>query len=292
MNAATATTSARAAQPDPTRAGARASTTSNAFAVLITLVFTLIQHGGHRAGAFRAHIAAPGHRPTARFFGTANILVIRASLRRCVMRCTALYQALRHQANRRLASQQPALPRAPARLQQGTANARTGTADQHTAPASTAHQHWQQYSDLFMAQPVAREVTNRATAANPPHLDFAATAETAAMFPHRLLVLIDRFGGCPTQFIAEVDRCQARASRIETPRLGRGPEHQRPNCLSAVEQLRDGPPPQAVSAEGSPPRAAPCAASARTFEQTETVPAIQWPVSPCPAQEVAVPASL
>ncbi|HUN41035.1 MAG TPA: hypothetical protein VMU81_12150 [Acetobacteraceae bacterium] len=298
MNAASATVSACAAQPDLTRAGARASATLNAFAVLVALVFTLTDHGKHLALAFRAHVAQPGHGRTGRFCQTGTINIIRTNLRRAMMRSVALYQALRHQANRALALPLPALRADRTRPEQAAANARPGQAGQDSARAKATHPEWWQNADPSYtptAQPVADELSRRAAGAilPPISLIFADTTETAGAVWGNLTVPINRPGFRRTRFIAEVDWCQAPASRVGTPRLGRpSSEHHRPNCLSAAEQLRDRPPPQAESAECASSQAEPCAASTGTSQQTETAPAMQWPVLPCPAQEVAAPASL
>jgi len=121
------------------------------------------------------------------------------------------------------------------------------------------------------------------------HPNFANTAEYAAASRDVLLVPIDRPGSL-TQFIAEVDRRKAPASRVETPRFEAPPEHQRPDSLSAEEQSSDRAPPHAASAECSSPQAGPCPASGETFERIETAPAMQWPVSSPPAREVAAAA--
>ncbi|HUB50440.1 MAG TPA: hypothetical protein VMB73_36190 [Acetobacteraceae bacterium] len=93
MSTAAVTASDRAAQPDPMRAWARASATLNAVAVLITLVFSLIQHGKTLALAFRNHDRKPGDNLIGRFFGTAIIDIISKCMRRGVMRSAALYKA-------------------------------------------------------------------------------------------------------------------------------------------------------------------------------------------------------
>jgi hypothetical protein len=117
MSTAALTVSDRAAQPDPTRAGARASATLNAVAVLITLVFNLIQHGKTLALAFRAHVPQPGGNLTGRFFGTAIIDVISKCMRRGVMCGSALYQV-------------PARPRAAGPTQHDTCLDRIAAAEE------------------------------------------------------------------------------------------------------------------------------------------------------------------
>jgi len=295
MNAASATVSARAAPPVLTRAWARVSATLSAFAVLVALVANLIEQGKHLAATIRAHAADCGYGQTGGFLETGDIHVIGTCIRRGVMRRMALYKALWHQANGRFGSRLPALPCDRTPPAPGGAKARAGTAAaQHNAPATAAHPERRQNCDpsyLPTDEPAADEASRRAARAIPPRVSphFANTPEAAGILRDGpLLVPFASLGFRFTQFIAEVDRCQAPASRIETPRLGRGPEHQRPNCLSAVEQLRDVPPPQAASAECSSPEAKP---RPGTFEQTETAPAMLRPVSPCPAQEVAATTS-
>ena len=93
-----------------------------------------------------------------------------------------------------------------------------------------------------------------------------------------------------SQSIAEVDRRRAPASRVETPRFEAPPEHPRPNCLAAEEQLRDVSRPQAASVECALPEAEPCAASGNAFARTETAPAMLWLVSLPPVREAAATA--
>jgi hypothetical protein len=93
MSTAAVTVSDRAAQPDITRAWARASATLNAVAVLITLVFNLIRHGKNLAVAFRNRVGQRGDDLTGRFFGTVIISIISKCMRRGVMRGVALYTA-------------------------------------------------------------------------------------------------------------------------------------------------------------------------------------------------------
>ena len=228
--AAAATVSARAAQPDPTRAWARASATPNAVAVLIALVVALLQQIRSLARAFRNHVPQPGDSLTGRFPGTAIIHAIGTCMRPRAMRSQALYQA-------------PARPRE---------------------------------AGLTVPQPCLNPT-------NP--------AESTGASRDGQLVPIARFGVSVTQFIAEVDRCQAPAARIESPRFGNGPpERRRPDCLLAEEQSCDHAPPQQKSAECYCPETKPCVASGKAFEQTETAPVLHWPVSP--AREVATAASL
>jgi hypothetical protein len=91
MSTAAVTVADRAAQPDPTRAWARASATLNAVAVLITLVFNLIQHGKNLVVALCDHVRKPGDNLTGGFSGTAIIPIISKCMRRGVMRGVALY---------------------------------------------------------------------------------------------------------------------------------------------------------------------------------------------------------
>jgi len=95
MSTAAVTTSDRAAQPDLTRAWARASATLNAVAVLITFVFDLIRHGKTlaRAVTFPNDVREPGDGLIGRFFGTAIIPIISKCMRRGVMRSVVLYTA-------------------------------------------------------------------------------------------------------------------------------------------------------------------------------------------------------
>ena len=86
MSTAAVTVSACAAQPDPTRAWARASVTLNAVAVLVTFVCNLIRHGKNLALVFHDHVHTLGYALTGRFFGTAIIPIISKCMRRGVMR--------------------------------------------------------------------------------------------------------------------------------------------------------------------------------------------------------------
>src|ERR1700752_2775887 len=72
MSTAAAIVSVRAAQPDPTRAWARASATLNAIALLINLVFNLIRHGKNLAVAFYDRGREPGDTLTGGFLATVN----------------------------------------------------------------------------------------------------------------------------------------------------------------------------------------------------------------------------
>jgi hypothetical protein len=224
--AAVTASSDRAAQPDITRAWARASATLNAVVVLITLFLKPIRQGKTLGDVFRNHVLEPGCRLTGRFFGTVIIPIISKCMRRGVMRDIALYTA-------------PARRRA------------EGPTLSHAC------------------------------------LDLANTAEQTGVSRDAQLVPIACNGFSLTQFTAEVDRRKAPASRIETPRFGAPPEHLRPDCLLAEEQSCDRAPPLQASAECLSPEAQPWP---ETFEQTETVPVLHWPVSP--AREVAAPASL
>src|ERR1700752_2778441 len=93
MSTAAVTASDRAAQPDPTRAWARASVTLNAVAVLIAVICNLIRQGKTFALAFRNHVREPGDSLTGRFSGTAIIPIIGKCMRHGVMRAVALYTA-------------------------------------------------------------------------------------------------------------------------------------------------------------------------------------------------------
>ena len=93
MSTAAVTVSDRAAQPDLTRAWARASATLNAVAVLVTFVCNLIRHGKNLALVFHDHVHTLGYALTGRFFGTAIIPIISKCMRRGVMRDVALYTA-------------------------------------------------------------------------------------------------------------------------------------------------------------------------------------------------------
>jgi hypothetical protein len=290
MSTAAAIVSDRAAQPDLTRAWARASATLNAFAYLLTLVFNLTGHAKTLARAFRVHVRQPGYGRTGRFFGTAIIPVISKCMRRGVMRGMALYKVLWRRACRRPSTRLPALQRDRTPSGQGGANARAGTAAAHDAPAKAALPKWRQACDLshLLAEPAVAEAARRRVAgAILPgiDLDFANTAESAGASWDNLLVPIARFGGSLNQFIAEVDRRKAPASRIETPRFGVPPEHHRPDCLLAEEQSCNRAPPQQESAECSSPEFGPCPETCEAFVRTETAPALRWPVSP--AREVA-----
>ena len=90
MSTAAAIVSVRAAQPDPTRAWARASATLNAIALLINLVFNLIRHGKNLAVAFYDRGREPGDNLTGGFLATVNIPIISKCMRRGVMRGVAL----------------------------------------------------------------------------------------------------------------------------------------------------------------------------------------------------------
>ncbi|HTW69419.1 MAG TPA: hypothetical protein VME47_06000 [Acetobacteraceae bacterium] len=293
MNTAAAIKSDRAAQPELTRAWVRVSATSNAVAALVTLVFTLIGHGKHSSVPFRNHVREAACVLLGWCFGIATI---GARMPRSAMRGVALYQVLRHHADRVLASALPAALRRdrtpPGRI---GANARADTAAGDNTPANPMHpKTWQtcDLSHLPTQQPAADAARRDAACAilADIHLAPGRTGESAVAPWHRLLVPTARFGGSLMQSIAKVDRCKAPASRIEPPRFGGAPERQRPNCLSAEEQLRDLEPPQAKSAECSSPEAGPLTASCNAFRPTETAPTMRWPVSPHQAREVAAPA--
>ena len=202
MNAAASITSDPAAQPDLTRAWARASATLNAFAALVAFAIRLV-HSRNRRG---------------------------------VMRCLALLKLLWRRSN-------SAVTQHLARLRQGRL-----PSGQDSANAS------------------------------------AATSRDAPR------VHSDSPSGPLTQFIAEVDRRKAPASRIEAPRFEAPPEHHRPVCFPAEEHAGHHPPPPASSVECRAPAAEPCSASRTAFRQTDTVPAKRWPVLMPPAPEVAATA--
>jgi len=314
MNAAAATVSDRAAQPDTTRAGARAFATLNAFAALVMLVFDLIEHGKTLAVTLRDHIRGLGHARAGRFFGTGNAHAIGTYMRRGVMRSIALHKMLLwHQANRPLGSRLAGLRHDRIPPEQGSANARGDAAAQDNAPAKPMRSEWRQTGDLSsLTTDQAITDAARRHAAGAMRSDMcrrsSMTGENPGALRHESLVPTEPFGGSLTQFgdywlggscrqadsrpqfSAEVDRRKAPASRIETPRFEAPPEHQRPNCLSAEEQLRVFLPPQAASAECPSPEAEPRSASRHAFERTETAPAMHWPVSPRPAREVAATA--
>ena len=288
MNAASAIVSARAAQPDSSRAWARASAILNAFAALVALVFNLIEHGRHLALTVRRHIREAGYGLAGRCFGTNGIRVIYTNIRRGV----ALHKALWQRANRRLGLRLPALQCDHTPSGRNGVNAPVGAAAKDNSPAVAAHTHWWQPGDLShlsAVKAVADEARRRASRAILPGTSpaFGAATKNASAFWDQLFVPIDRFGCSLTQFIAEVDRRKAPASRIETPRFGVPPEHHCLDCLLAEEQLCDRAPPQQSPAECLSPEAGPCPESSETFARTETAPALRWPASPAPAWEVA-----
>jgi len=302
MSTAAAIVSARAAQPDLTRAWARASATLNAVAAFVAFVCNLVLPGKNLAFANR--VRKSGHGFTAWFFGTSTIDVIVARLPRGIMRSLALPQALWHRAWRDVSVWIPMLWRGRSAPGQDGANARPNAAAQDNVSSkdmrSTAcqscdlsHLPTHDFSDRptkeAAAQAAAREVCrhNAGAIAAGIRLDRGITAETADAVWDEPLVPIRRFRLSLTRFSAEVDRCKAPASRIETLRFGVPPEHPRLDSLSAEEQSSDHAPPQAASAECSSPEAEPCP---ETFKLTETGPAMPWPVSLPPAQEVAATA--
>ena len=318
MTATAATASDLAAQPDLTRARARAAATFNAVTCLFCLVLSLVEHGRNLASTFRDHVREPGHGLTGRCFGTSNIYVIGTCMRRGLMRGIALREMLRRRADRGPRLRMPAPRRdrttpahdgahmsdganthAGANAHAGAnthtgANAHAGAEAQDTEPARPARSKWWQARNLAYL-PTEAEVADEARRRRPGAiaadicLDFGMTPDNAGELWDALLVGIDRFGGSRSQFIAEVDRRRAPASRVETPRSEAPPEHHRPDALSAEERSRDVAPPQAASAECSMPEAAPRAAAGQAFALTATAPE-PWPVALPPMREVAATA--
>ena len=289
MTAATATTSDFAAQNPLVQAWARTTATLNALNALVCLVFNLVEHGRDLAFTFRDHVREPGFGLTGRLFGTTDIYVIGTCMRRGVMRSVALYKVLWERSDRDPRVRFPPLRRDRTPPNQGDATAKPKTPVKDTRPK------WWQTRDLAYLPTeaeVADEARRRPAGAIVADicLDFGMTPENAGALWDQLLAPIARFGGSLKRFTAEVDRRNAPASRIETPRFEAPAEHQRPNCLSAEERSRDHPPPQASYAENAAPAAEPCTASGTALEQTETAPALHWPVSPPTAPEVAAAA--
>jgi len=276
MSTQAAVVSARAAQPDVTRAGSRASATPNAVAVLIAVVVNLIGHVRHLAPPSRDHARTPGADHARRFPGTGAIHRIGIGIRRA-----AQYAMPWHKAG-------TSLPTHPARDAANPAPHGTAAA---ANPAAVPPQ-WVQLRDVsnpHTRQAVANEPRRRTAGATLADicLPFPMTTESAGTSRDEWCVPTESLGGSPVQFSAEVDRRKAPASRIETPRFEVPPEHRRPNCLPAEEQLRDLLPPQAPSAGCSSPEAEPCTASGRTCAPADTAPAMRSPVVPPKAQEVA-----
>jgi len=294
MNAAAAITSARAAQPDRSRAWARASATLNAAAVLVSFIGNVIGQGRRLARACRGHPAASGDTPPGRRRETRVAPVSLTNWRGGIIRGAALCRLLWHHANPGLGALLPALRRDRAQAEPGGAFACSGVAATDNVPAQAAHPQSRQACDL-PSRPTQPAVADPACrpAAHAPHitLDLVSTTATAGALRDSLPVRGNRLGFRLTPFLAKVDRCKAPASRIEPPRFEAPPEHQRPNCLSAVEQLRDVLPPQAASAGCLSPQAEPCTASRQAFQRSETVPVMQRPVLPRQAREVAATAS-
>ena len=297
MQAASATVSARAAPPVLTRARARASATLNAFAALVALAVTFIEHAQHLAFTVRAHVAEPADGLTRRFFETSGIRLIGMYMRRGAMRSVTLYRVLWPQTNRGALLRLRALLRDRTPPEQGGAHARAGTAAHDNAPAIPTHPKWHQTCDLSYLpgqEPVADAARRRAACSilSAISVHNRITAGSAGASRDELLAPIASFGGSLTPFIAEVDRCKAPASRVETPRFERAPEYPCPDSLSAEEQSCDVTPPQAASAECSSPPAEPCSACGETFARTEIAPAMLWPVSLPPMREIAATAFL
>ncbi|HUB49304.1 MAG TPA: hypothetical protein VMB73_30390 [Acetobacteraceae bacterium] len=318
MSTAAAIVSARAAQPDLTRAGARASATPNAVAAFVAFVCNLVLHSKNLAFTFANCVRKSGHGLTARFFGTSIIDAIVARLRHGVMRRLALPEMLSHRAWRGVSVWLPVLWRRRISPGQAGADARAIAAAQHNvraiaaaqddnAPAKDMRSTMWQTCDLShlpaqdlsdrpangaAAQAAAREARRRKAGAIAAGTCLASsiTAETAGLVWYEPLVATRRFRISLTRFSAEVDRCKAPASRVETPRFGVPPEHPHLDSLSAEEQSSDHAPPQAASAECPSPEAEPCPETCETFEPTETAPAMTWPVSLPTAQEVAAAA--
>jgi len=286
MCTAAATASARAAQPVLTRAGTRASATLNAFAVLIAVVVNLIDHGRILALTVRGK---PGFGRASRVFATGLHTIPALCLRCSAMHGVALAKALWRRARCALRAWLPGLRRDRIPLDQSSANIHAGATAQDSALAKATPAALGQARDIsrLSAPPQAAGQARRPWAGP---LDLGITPANAGPLRDEGRP-VRRFGGSLRQFIAEVDRCKAPASRVETPRFGAPPEHHRPGSLSAEEQSRDHAPPQAASAAKSLPQAGPCPETCGTFRPTETAPAKPWPVSLPPLQEVAVTAS-
>ncbi|HUB48036.1 MAG TPA: hypothetical protein VMB73_23910 [Acetobacteraceae bacterium] len=290
MSTAAAIVSARAAQPDLTRAGTRAPATLNAFAVLIAVVVNLIDYGRTLALTVRGHRRNLGFGRAGTSFATRDIHAIATlSPRRSARHSVALPKALWRRASCALRAWLPGLRRDRTQLDQRGTNIHAGATAQDRAPAQATpakSSHTHDISD----RPTRQQAAGQAHRPRSIPLDVATSPGNTEMSPDMLLVPIRRFGGSLKHFIAEVDWCKAPASRIETPRFERAPEHHRPGSLSAEEQSRDHAPPQAASAECSSPEAEPCPETCETFEPTETAPARSWPVSRPPTREVAATA--
>ena len=292
MSIAAATVSARAAQPDLTRAGTRASATLNAFAVLVAVVFTLIAYARTLSLTVRGNRRDRGFGRPSTSFATGNIHTTAMQRQRpSAAHAVALPKALWRQASRALRMWLPGLRRDNIRLDQRGANIHVAAAAGGNAPAQTAPAQSSQIraiSDL----PTPPQAAGQARRPWAISLGCGITPANAELFPDTMLFPIRRFGDSLKPFIAEVDRCKAPASRIETPRFERAPEHHRPGSPSAEEQSRDPAPPQAAFAEWSLPHAGPCPETCEPFRPTETAPARSWPVSLPPTREVIAAASL
>jgi len=290
MSIAAATASARAAQPDLTRAGTRASATLNAFAVLISVVFNLIAYARTLSLTLCAHRRDRGFGRPSRFFATGNIHTTATQRQRpSAAHGVALPKALWRRASRALRVWLPGFRRDNTRLDQRGANIHVAAAAGGNAPAQATPAQSSQARAIYALPTQAADQARRPWAIS---LDCGITPANAELFPDTMLFPIRRFGDSLKPFIAEVDRCKAPASRIETPRFERAPEHHRPGSPSAEEQSRDPAPPQAAFAEWSLPQAGPCPETCEPFRPTETAPARSWPVSLPPTREVTAAASL
>ena len=292
MSIAAATASARAAQPDLTRAGTRASTTLNAFAILVAVVFTLIAYARTLSLTVRGNRRDRGFGRTRPSFPTGNIHTTATQRQRPSARhAVALPKALWRRASRSLRMWLPGLRRDNARLDQRSASIRAGAATGENAPAQATPAQSSQtraISDL----PTPPQAAGQARRPCAGSLGCGITPANAELFPDTMLFPIRRFGDSLKPFIAEADWSKAPASRFESPRFGRGPEHHRTDCsVSAAEQSRNPAPPQAASAEWSLPQAGPCPETCEPFRPTETAPARSWPVSLPSTREATATAS-
>jgi len=166
----------------------------------------------------------------------------------------------------------------------------------HALPVRAARPAWRQTHTVIH---LLWEAT-AADSAHPRRADpvaasigrYVGTTAALAVVPrHEPFDPLDRFGGRLTQFIAEVGRCKAPASRVETPRFEAPPERLSLGSLSAEEQSSHRPPPQATSARDTARGAEPRSASRPAREQTETAPPM-CPVALPPAREVVAPPPL
>jgi hypothetical protein len=290
MSIAAATASARAAQPDLTRAGTRASATRNAVAILISVVFNLIAYARPLSLTVRSHRRDLNFDLTSSVFATRNIHTTATQcLRDSATHSVALDKALWRRASRALRVWLPGLRRDRTPLDQRGANIHAGAAAGGNAPAQATPAQSSQTRAIadLPTQPQAADQARRPWAGSldggiPP-------ANAGSLWDERRPVRC--FGDSLKQFIAEVDWCKAPAARFESPRFEAPPEHHRPGSLSAEEQSRDHAPPQAASAEWSLPQAGPCPETCEPFAQTETAPAKAWPVSLPSTREAAAAAS-